>query len=552
MRTHRDTACVRTLAPSIALALLVLTGPAIARADGAACAPTEHLEPFRFLRQLSLDLRGRIPTEAEYAEVRAAGDVTDAMIAEMVESEESFSTLRRYHRERLWGSLDEIQVVNARRRLVARRTGANVTWSSGTQSTLFRGENVGCVDLEHDRFDAAGHALPLVEGYVGGTVRGRPAPPGAAACALGEPCRLDGWVRVHPYWAPETELLVCAFDAQAVATGLRTGAPACTAATLTDRGCGCGPDLMYCVTDGATGMYPEIRDALVEEPLRIFESVVRARRPYFQALRTDRTLMNGRVAHYYRNLASTVAVAPGVGEIPAIAWSDDEWHEVERSPEHSGVLTTQVFLTRFANPRARANRFYTAFLCEPFEAPAEGLPPATDTCSSDPNLSTRCGCASCHERLEPTAAYFGRWLMGSSFGFMTTTSYPAFDETCATCVGADCTTRCNTYYMTAANTSHHDEHPLLGQLRVSAWLPPSQQAAVDRGPEGLLEREGAMERLSSCAVRTLAERLLHRELDAEELSTWVPALAESFAEGDHDFLDLLETLARDPRYRAVR
>lgn len=550
-------ALTRTFVAGMCVAASFTLGSGIARAEPEACAPTERLEPFRFLRQLSLDLRGRIPTEAEYERVRRDGDVTASLVAEMVESDEAIRYLRGFHRERVWGSLDEVDVVSNRRQLSPRRLRSGTVWTVGQQARLYRGgDRVGCVDFEHDRFDADGHALPLVEGYTGGPLPGRlsavPPPDNAASCRAASPCRLDGWVRVHPYWAPESEVRVCAFDAQTAERGLARDDRACTADVVDDPGCGCGRGLRFCAANGDGGSHNQVRAALVEEPLRIFEDVVRNRRSYFDALRTKTTQMDGRVAFYYRNLSTSVVQGSQLGVIPDLDWSERTWRPVERGPEHAGILTTQLYLTRFANPRARANRFYQAFLCEPFESPPEGLPPATDPCSSDPNLMTRCGCADCHARLEPAAAFFGRWQMGPSYGHMSTMTFPDFDMRCATCVGRACNGRCNTYYVTEANTSHHDERALLGQLRVAAWLSPEQRMAIAVGPRGLLERPGAIERMSACVARTVAERLLHRDLHVDELAEWVPRLSADFAASGHDFLTLLEAVVTDPRYRAIR
>lgn len=522
--------------------------------ESAVCAPTARVDSFRFLRQLSLDLRGRIPTEAEYDALRAAGDVSPEAIAEMMTGDDFFAQLRRYHRQLVWGSLDDVNnIVSTRHRIARVRIGANDIWYATQAGTLYRGDpGVSCVDVQHDRFDAAGHVLPLVDNYTGGTVRGAPAPRSADRCAVGSGCRIDGWVMVRPYWAPETQIRVCAFDAQALATGVRTGDASCGPDVTNDTGCGCGPNLRYCLTSGAGGTEELARDALIEEPLRIFEDVVRRRAPYFESLSTDATFMNGAAAHYYANTTAGVTIDAAMGEVPAMDFDSSEWVRVSRGEEHSGVLTTLLYLMRFASDRGRANRFYTAFMCEPFESPAEGLPPATDPCSSEPNLSERCGCATCHQRLEPTAAHWGRWRIGAQYGFLDERALPTFSMTCANCAEGRCSNFCNTYYMTRDTTAHPDEMPLLGQLQVSAWMSPEQAGAVERGPAGLLEREGAMGRLTSCAVRTVAEQFLHRELTPEEHLTWVPELAADFESSDHDFISLLEAVVRDPRYRAIR
>ncbi len=534
-------------------------GTTVSAQEASTCAPTDRVAPTRFLRQLALDLLGRIPTEAEYRALldSPTRDVEPETIEAMIGSDEHLAVLRGYHRQLLWGSLGDVNnLVSTRHRISRARIGANDIWFATQAGTLYRGDNgVSCVDVEHDRFDAAGHALPLVEGYRSGTVRGAEAPRNAARCTDGAGCRIDGWVMVRPYWAPDTQVRVCAFDAQAVARGTRMVdgvAQACDATVTDDAGCGCGPGLRYCMSQGAGGTEEAMRDALVEEPLRIFEDVIRRGQPYFDALSAPATMLDGRAAHYYRYTSVGVTFDAGMSAVPDLAWSDREWRRVPRDAEHAGALTTLHCLMRCASARGRANRFYTAFLCEPFESPAEGLPSATDPCSADPNLSTRCGCATCHERLEPTAAYFGRWRIGAQYGFLDARALPVRNMACATCTGRGCSAFCNTYYLTDVNTSHADERALRGTLQTAAWRTPAEVAAIDRGPAGLLEREGAMGRLASCSARTLAEQMLHRDLTSEEHLEWVPALASRFESTSYDFLDLVRAITTDERYRAIR
>ena len=65
------------------------------------CAPVEQLDKYRYLRQLTLDLYGRIPTVEEYERLHALDDVTEQMIDEMIGSSEFYDQLRSYHRNLL-------------------------------------------------------------------------------------------------------------------------------------------------------------------------------------------------------------------------------------------------------------------------------------------------------------------------------------------------------------------------------------------------------------------------------------------------------------------
>jgi len=68
--------------------------PASATARGSATCDACVLGATRYLRQLSLDLRGRPPTMDELAEVERAGDVTPAMIDAMLRSDDFVARAR--------------------------------------------------------------------------------------------------------------------------------------------------------------------------------------------------------------------------------------------------------------------------------------------------------------------------------------------------------------------------------------------------------------------------------------------------------------------------
>jgi hypothetical protein len=229
-------------------------------------------------------------------------------------------------------------------------------------------------------------------------------------------------VSVRPYWDPTTTVRVCAFDAQAH-RNRRDGTPC--GDLDTDPACGCGADLRYCASPLAE---PMIREALADEPARLFEKIIREGRPYHEAFTTPETELNGPSAHFYRYLsgapnptAATVGLVGfegRMGDVPDVAFEDRAWRTVERGEGHAGVLTTPGYLLRFNSHRARANRFHTAFLCDPFVPSAAGIPAEED--EPDPNLRERAGCADCHEVLEPAAAHWGRWRINSSTRASTT------------------------------------------------------------------------------------------------------------------------------------
>src|SRR4051812_2703865 len=85
--------------------------PAKANASGAkATCDACVLDATRYLRQLSLDLRGRPPTMEELAEVERAGDVTPEILDAMLRSDDLVARAREWHRALLWPSLDNFKV----------------------------------------------------------------------------------------------------------------------------------------------------------------------------------------------------------------------------------------------------------------------------------------------------------------------------------------------------------------------------------------------------------------------------------------------------------
>ena len=63
------------------------------------CQQTPVQEQLHYLRRLSLDLRGHLPSVAEYEFVAQSGQVSAQQIEEMLASEEFVVRMRRYHRD---------------------------------------------------------------------------------------------------------------------------------------------------------------------------------------------------------------------------------------------------------------------------------------------------------------------------------------------------------------------------------------------------------------------------------------------------------------------
>ncbi|MCA9581680.1 MAG: hypothetical protein KC416_07780 [Myxococcales bacterium] len=525
------------------LAAMLVVVPHTARAEDAPlCEGAQEVDRFGLLRQLSLDLRGRVPTYEEYEALIDQEEITEAQIVAMFQGEEFRDQLRDYHRGLLWPSLDK-DLQNSlfvSQRIVDKYVGGDIYWSFGASAHYRNVFPLRCANIEQTEFDEDGRPVPIFEGDE--------IP--AKACPDGD-CVQEGWVWVTPWWAPDTQIKVCAFDAQEHAVG-QNGS--CDNFTSRDPGCGCGPNLERCVD---LQRADEVAESLEEEPLRTFEDVIVSRRPYLDAFTTNDVFINRDTVRYYKyqshtntNTGRNIAMSKPLPELP---WSEprDKWVRYERDGVHSGVLTSLAFLVRFGAHRGRVNKLYTTFLCRPF--PPAGVPENGDPCSQNPDLSERCGCSSCHSTIEPATVHFGRWETQDTFGYLDPEKYPVFSPVCAVCLGSFfCPSECREYYVSQASTT--DETLLedwAGHLSVAAFRSEDELAALDRGPAGILTDPNNLVSFEYCTVETLAQRLWNRPLTEGERDRWLPDMASRFSEEGQDYLWLLQALLQDERYRKI-
>lgn len=556
MKTHFELRGL-VLAGALALGLPATAGAQV-------CAPTDQIEPLRFLRQLTLDLYGRAPTLAEQDMVREVGSVTDELIDQMLASPEYLDWMEHYHQQLLWGNLRDIQIAsNARLApIYYQASSGQYIFDRHDVSYYIRGEFAGCADIPHDNFDANGNPLPLADAYAdgaGGTVRGAPITTGSERCTAAHPCRIDGWVDViDPHWAPGTTVRVCAFDALGARVRLGDGretvlpqAPQCVTGARgqsLDRGCGCGPNALGCVSDFEWG---RVQRSLVREPLKIFRSVIEdPSADYVSALTTGATYVNGPLAHYYQ-YGREGLVTEDIGAMPSVPYGqEDTWVRVERDATqgHSGILTTPGFMWRFQSYRARISRFYSSFLCRPFTASDNGIQPSSAT--PHPDLAQRDSCDECHATIEPESVFFARWGHTNTYGYLNTTSFPSMHEFCRTCSGDACA-GCEGYWFTpmsdpSIGTSYAS---VAGMLRVFAYRTEQEIARANEGPAGLVREHDS--EFAACATRNMAENLLGRPIRDDE-ATWLAGISDEFSANGRHFSALVRRLVRDDRYRRIR
>ncbi|MCB9668728.1 MAG: hypothetical protein H6734_04550 [Alphaproteobacteria bacterium] len=498
------------------------------------CLPGEELlDGTSWLKALSLDLRGELPSLEEYEAV-AAGEPVQTYIDGWLDTEAFADQVVRYHSSLVWPNVSDIRLLSNRQRLIS--TGG-IYWRY-LVAPHYRGGPIQCGDWPAET--GPDGELVLVEDENGWVQ--------------------EGWVWVNPYWDPENPVKVCAFEAQeALVSPL--GTVCNTYDSRYDQYCGCGPELQWCDTpslghvqeDGYQA--PVHRSIARDVELRI-KRVIQEDLPYTDILTSRTAFVNGPLVHFYRHNLWTpahvrfneVPVDPEL--LPDLAFTDeDTWVPVELGPEQSGILTSPLYLMKYQTHRARANRFYNAFLCQPFQPPDGGVEGVDDP---DPSLdlSTRAGCKYCHAILEPAGAHWARWTPYGA-GYLDPTGFPVASDDCHWCAstGESCSTECREFYVVDPLTS--EEHPYVGMLRSYEFLEGRHYANAQLGPTHLVNTTVADGRLPRCVARRTAEWLLGRNTDSRD-ADWIEGLADGFRTSGFDYGTLVRDIVTSDNYRRVR
>jgi hypothetical protein len=531
MRGHHLLAC---------LALIGLVIPAASaepyNADLVCRPDTLALSDHETLRAISLDLRGVTPTLLEYEAIDATGGVPENLIDEWLDSEAFVDRVVRFHRSLFWNNLSNIALFSARTKLYL---GQGDVFYRSALSLFLRGDisdktgynNIDCLD-EPAEFTNDGSIVQKLQ--PDGTMR-------------------EGWVYVTPHWDPTTPIKVCALDAQEAEYG-HTGAACNTPAAYEDAGCGCGPNLNRCNTKDADGE-PKLRDAIAKDLNLRVRYIIEQDRPWTELLTDTPLFVNGPMTHflkYQAGLDAGLSFTPHPvpqSMLPDIPYTEtDTWVEISLDSGHSGVLTSPAFLLRFQTNRARANKYYMDFLCAPLIAPAGGLPASSDEEAMEPDLQKRPGCNYCHARLEPTAAYWGRWVQRGT-GFLNHLSFPSFSAACEQCALNTGTCEGCEQYTTQSFSPSEAEY--FGYLQSFTFLKEQHISHPNDGPKVLVYRSMVDNRLPTCITRKVATLLFGRSaLPMEE--SWLVDVAHEFVTQGYSFRSLVKTLILSDMYRSVR
>ncbi len=513
---------------ALILGTMALLGATAAEAQ--VCEQDQLQENLHYLRQLSLDLRGRLPDLPELESVVTNGAVDPALITNMVQSEESIGNLREFFQALLWTNIADVRVADAG--FTISRNQTTSLYYNANRSVRYRGGTTrySCLD-EPARFGAAGEILTTPE----------PGDPGV---------NREGYVMVAPYWNPSTSIKVCAFDAQdALTVTVASRTYECNT-NANQRGCGCGPNLRWCHS-GTDRTEATVTAAMAEQGHRFIDKIVREGRPYTELLTSKDFEINGPLSHYLRYQTTSgmnrlFGLADNGYTVPNIPWDQpNTWQAVRGGPLHSGILTMPIYLLKFQSDRGRANRFYNAFLCSYFKVP-EGttLPSADDPCTAEPDLSKRCGCKYCHIAVEPAAAHWGR-MAEAGFSPLDPTDYPAFKTECTQANAASNATCKRLYFISPGAPS---EMPYKGWLRSYVFATDEMKASIEAGPSAIAATAITNGAFAACATRKMWERYLSREANDETDAETLAALTETFKRSNYDLRVLISEIVKRPEY----
>jgi hypothetical protein len=547
------------------LTILLLLGVALL-ATGAAADPPTHcpaetdlLDKHGYLRALSMDLRGEAPSLDEHEALESQDDVTLAHINEWLDSPSFAQQLARFHRNLLWNRVNQVRLTRNDNYLIDSHHQVDDVpgWYSPQRAMLIRGVSaIPCADTPA-QYDPVTSALQFTLDPATGAMR-------------------EGWVMVAPYWDPANPVKVCAADAS-TALLASDGTDCKSLDGLSRAGCGCGPNLNWCVTGPVESA---MRRSLGDAVDRRIEQMILDNEPYTNLFLDNTSFVNGPLVHYWRHVAQRYDIMYmdplpiSVDTLPDLPMPEtDTWVPIELPPYHSGVLTSPAYLFRHTSYRRRGMRFYEALVCQPFQSPAGGLK-FEESGLPDPDLKLQDGCKFCHSILEPASEHWGRW---SEFGaaYLSPETHPPCRADCQTCATTgNCNTDCRRNYVTIGAVTK--------ELAFLGWLKPYQftvdptlmdaikteevntsvqcasdlvsQAKVDHiemGPKLIVKQTIFDGRLASCAAKNMFQWLIGREPGPAE-ADWIAELATAFDAAGYDLKTLIRAVVVHENYRRVQ
>jgi uncharacterized protein DUF1585 len=285
------------------------------------------------------------------------------------------------------------------------------------------------------------------------------------------------------------------------------------------------------------------------EAVRFLGYLFQEDRDFREILTGHQTFVNGPLAQFYRVVQRGNCCGPEAtfgmkeeaeplfdpGKVPADLAPQDvgTWTLVpDRGPHAAGLLTTPMFLEKYASARARGAVLYNVFLCKSFLSDKAQLTP-----SDEPNLTVRPGCSTCHATLEPLAAYFAR-VEPSSFVFLPESLFPAKNPACKKDKQGRLNGPCNALY----DVAFADDH---GAMLRSSYASP---AHADETPAGAGRDITAMPEFAQCAVQQVTTSFLGRAMTPDDQAL-VHALTDDFVKSGYRMRTLVKDIVRSDTYR---
>jgi len=349
----------------------------------------------------------------------------------------------------------------------------------------------------------------------------------------------------------------------------------CTSSTaiMNTTDCGCGPGLERCMPGGSSSFDPTafvlprqiplgVEDATDtgsepqssysrlwwgEEASRFLDQIFSEDRDFREVVTGKWTMVNGPLTQFYK--ASAPATCCGNGydfgyaqpdplvdpsKLPDLLPHDTgKWAKVEdRGAYAAGILTMPVFLTKYGSRRARAHVLYQAFQCKQFVAGDVKLTPSTE-----PDLTKRPGCNTCHVVLEPMSAYFSR-IQESDWTWLPESKFPIESTKCKSADPTKMSFTCKSYYDPA----------FVDGTRALLRGAYSSAANANAGPAALGQQIAKSDTFAQCVVQKVSESFLGRSLSTDDV-TLQKDLADSFGKGGFKMRTLVRALVKADAYK---
>ena len=334
--------------------------------------------------------------------------------------------------------------------------------------------------------------------------------------------------------------------------------------------CGCGPGLEGCMPAAGNSTEPigfNVPGATplgVERPMDIqrttqsswlrfwwgreaetFLTYVAANdRDFREVLTAKYTLVNGPLTQFYKSSAPATCCdynEPQALTDPAKLPTDLLPHDTktwklvaDRGPAAAGIMTMPIFLTKYGTRRGRAHVLYNAFQCKDFVAESLQLKPSTE-----PDLTKRDGCSTCHVTLEPMSAYFAR-VLESDWTWLPPTQFPLDASKCRSADPLKMPGYCKSYYDPAFTSASQS------LLRGSY----SSAAHADAGPAGLGKQLVESDDFAKCVTRNMAQSFIGRQLGPDDDAT-LGSLTKAFTDGGYKMKALVRALVHAGPYKTA-